>query len=218
MSIIGDLLLRLVQPLLDALKKALGPFGKLFDIVTRFWDRLSHCWENGTAFWRLVFDEINAWKTFKEAIPVKYGVISVPAAVGHTRELVDQIKAAWAAIKDAIAAIKALNPKDQGDPAQEAREAIDDIEKSGFKTLIEKFPKLAKGAESALTWLLIVVQILESFLDLIDDLTTIVEATQSVREEIETGSTIFLKQSNRRRTVTLEDGTKMKIRIGNLHT
>jgi hypothetical protein len=133
------------------------------------------------------------------------------------QEFIQQIAAAWRAIQELVQQLKSKFEV-TGDPAQEAREAIDDIEKSGFKTILEKFPRLLKGLEKVLGFVAIVLDAVESIVVAVDDLTTIVEALKTLREDIETGGPLFLKQSNQRKTVTLTDGTRMKIRIGNLHS
>jgi hypothetical protein len=103
-------------------------------------------------------------------------------------------------------------------PTEEAEEAIADIENSSFKTILEKFPRLFKAFEKLLGFVAIILDALESIIKGVDDLTTIVEALKAIREDIETGGPLFLKQTNKRRTETLADGTKIKIRLGNLHS
>jgi len=162
--------------------------------------------------------EINEWRNFREAIPVRTGVISLPAAIDQTERLLDQIRAAWEAIVDLAREIRKQAQGQQESPTEEAEQAVKDIEGSGIRGLLEKFPKLAKGLERVLGFLAIAVGVIESIQKSIDDLSDIVDAIRAIREEIETGSTIFLQQKNQRKIVTLKDGTKMKIRLGNLHS
>jgi len=218
MSLLGDLADRFLQPIIDAIKRALGPFGKAIDLISKFFTGFRDSFNKGLALSQTIITEINEWRNFRENIHVKQRVISIPTAIEKSQELLDQIKAAWFAIVDLAQQIKKQAQGQTEDPTAEAEEAVQDIESSGVKTFLEKFPKLAKGLEKLLGFLAVAVGVLESIQSAIDDLTNIVAAIRGIREEIETGATVFLQQSNPRKTVRLEDGTTMKIRIGNLHS
>jgi hypothetical protein len=217
MSLIGDLVQRLIGPILDRIKQALGPFGKLFDLIGKFWDNLTNLGSKIQELVDLILTEIDAWKNFRENITFRTRVISLPAAIDHIEQFWDEILNAWHAILDLI---KNLKGKFEltGDPAGEAEEAIKDIEESGFKTILEKFPKLAKGLEKVLGFVAIVVDALESIISGVDDLITVMMALRDIRKNIETADAIFLKNSNPRRIVKLKDGGSIKIRVGNLHS
>jgi hypothetical protein len=205
-------------PILNAIKRALGPFGKLIDLVGKFFTGFRDSFKKGLALSVEIINEIHEWRNFREAIPVRTGVISLPSAIEKSNELLDQIRAAWDAIVDLAREVKKQAQGQQESPTEEAEAAIKDIESSGVRGLLEKFPKLAKGLERILGFLAIVVGVLESIQKAIDDLTAIVDAIKGIREEIETGSTIFLSQKNPRKTVKLADGGSYKIRVGNLHS
>ena len=211
-------LLDLFNPILNALKKALGPFGKLFDLVGKTFSGFRDSFNTGIELANEVRTEINEWRNFREAVPVRTGVVSLPAAIDHTEQLLDQIKAAWDSIVDLAKELQKQARGQQESPTEEAEQALKDIEGSGIKGILEKFPKLARGLEKLLGFLAVIVGALESIQKAITDLKNIVDAIKGIREEIETGSTIFLQQKNQRRTVRLDDGTSMKIRVGNLHT
>lgn len=217
MSLIGDIASRLLQPLIDAIKRALGPFGKALDLISKFFTGFRDSFNKGLSLSEEIITEIREWRNFKENIHVKQRVINLPIAIDQSIALLDQIKAAWNAIIDLAQQIKKQAQGQTEDPTTEAEEAVSDIESSGVKSILEKFPKLAKGLEKLLGFLAVAVGVLESIQSAIDDLSNIVAAIRGIREEIETGSTIFLSQSNPRKTVTLEDGSTMKIRVGNLH-
>ena len=208
----------LFNPILNAIKRALGPFGKLFDLIGRFFTSFRDTFNKSLNLALEIKSEINEWRNFREAIPVRTGVISLPAAIDQTERLLDQIRAAWEAIVDLAREIRKQAQGQQESPTEEAEQAVKDIEGSGIRGLLEKFPKLAKGLERVLGFLAIAVGVIESIQKSIDDLSDIVDAIRAIREEIETGSTIFLQQKNQRKIVTLKDGTKMKIRLGNLHS
>jgi septation ring formation regulator EzrA len=213
-------LIDLIQPLIDKalakIKAALGPFGKLFDLLGKFWDHLTNLRSNVANLYQLILSEIQAWRTFKENLAFRTKVINVKAAVDHIQDFIDELKKAWDAVKELAAELKGKFQAG-GNPIEEAEEASKDIESSGLKTLLEKFPRLAKGLEKVLGFLAILIDAMESILTAVDDLTTIVNTLKDIRELIESGGPLFLQQGNTRRTVTLDDGTKMRIRVGSLH-
>lgn len=204
------------NPLLAAIKRALGPFGKLFDLLSKFWTRITKLWTNLSKLVDSITSEIAEWKRFKEDIRYRTRVISIPAAVEKTRQFIEQIVAARDAILDLWDILKS---KFEGtaNPTEEAEQAIQDIEASGLHDILTKFPRLLKGAEKVLGFIAIVADALESVLDAVDDLQRIVDVLKSIREEVEHGSTVFLSQSNRRKTLKLADGGTIKVRLGNLH-
>jgi hypothetical protein len=216
-GLLQDLEARFLTPILERIKAALGPFGKLFDLLGKFFRGFRDSFTKGVQLGNDIKTEIFEWRNFREALPVRTGVISLPAAIDKSQELIDQVKAAWSAIVDLAKQIKKQAQGQVESPTEEAEQAVKDIEGSGIKSLLEKFPKLAKGLEKILGVLAIAVGVVESIQSAVDDLTAIVAAARGLREEIETGSTIFLSHKNPRKIVHLDDGTSMKIRIGNLH-
>ena len=211
---LGDLF----NPLLAAIKRALGPFGRVFDILQRFWHNLTHLGEHVSSLTTDVRTEIDEWRSFRVSIAYRTGVVSIPAAVRNTRLLLDQLRDAWFAVMDLVETIRGKIAATSGtDPVGEAKEAIADIEKSGFGQILQKFPRLIRGVEKALGFVALIADLLEDVITTVSDLQRIVDAARAIREEVEHGSTVYLQQRNRRETVTLTDGTKMKIRIGNLH-
>lgn len=209
---LGDLF----NPLLSALKRALGPFGKLFDLLSKFWTRITSLWKNISKLVDSITAEINEWRRFKTNVEsYRTGVISIPKAVDRARDTVDAIVAAKDAVVDLWQDLRGKF-ESTGNPTEEAEQAIKDIEGSGLRGILEKFPKLVRGAEKVLGFIAIVADALESILNAIDDLQKIVDAIKAVREEAE--DTVFLQQRNARKTVKLLDGGSMKIRVGSLHS
>jgi len=216
MSFLTDTLSKLLDPILQKVKDALKPFTKLFDLLSRFWDNITSLWTDLGALVDSITDEIDEWRNFKENISFRTRVINVKSAIDKTQEFVGQIVAA----KDAVIDLwKDLKGKFEltGDPTTEASDALEDIEASGFKDILSKFPKLLKGAEKVLGFVAIVADALESIIDAIKDLQQIVDTLKAVREEIETGSTVFLQQKNARARKKLSAGGSIKIRVGSLH-
>jgi hypothetical protein len=216
---LADLFQPLIDRFLDALKKALGPFAKLFDFISHFWTSITKAYQHTTDLVTLIIGEVNAWKSFREAVPVRTGVISVPAAIQKTQDFIDEIKAAYFSILDLIKQIKAqVGGGLDESPVTEAEDALKAVEEGGFKDILAKFPKLAKSLEKIFGFVALVIQILEAWVSAVDDLTKIVNVLKDIREEIETGATIFLSQKNKRKRVTTKDGEVLNLRLGNLHS
>lgn len=207
----------ILNPLLAKLKALLGPFGKLLDLVGKFFTGIRDAFNTGNKFAADLVAEIAAWKDFAVSVPYKTGVINIPKAVEQTRALLDQIVAAWRAIADLGRELKSKFEGIAEDPAGEAEEALQEMESGGLKNFLERFPKLAKGLEKVLGVLVLITDAISSIENVISDLAQILAAVTAIREEIETGSTVFLQQKNSRKRVLLQDGGSMQIRIGSLH-
>ena len=216
MSLIGDLLDRALEPILAKIKSALGPFGKAFDLVGKFWTNLKTIGQRTRTLINTILSEIDAWRNFKENIAFRTRVISVGAAINHIQDFIDEVRAAWQSVIDIVAEIRSkLEPA--GNPTEEAEQAIEDIEQSGIRDILAKFPKLLKGAEKILGFLAILIDAFESVSNVIDDLNRILTAAKDLRELVESGGPIFLSQTNKRRVEHLDDGTRVVFRVGNLH-
>lgn len=216
MSLIGDIIDRLLQPLFEKIKQVFAPFGKAFNLVGRFWTQLTTLLSRAQSLVELVISEVNEWKTFRENVAFRTKLVSLPAAIDHVQDLIAEIRAAWDAVVDLVRQLKGKF-ETTGNPTEEAEEAIADIENSGFKTIIEKFPQLFKGLEKLLGALAILLDAFESISAGIDDLTAIVNALRDLRQDVETGGPLFLSQSNRRKALRLSEGGSIRIRVGKLH-
>lgn len=217
MGLIDDLVSRILNPIIDRIKAALGPFGKLFDLIGKFFTGFRDSFNKSLQLSNLITSEIHAWVTFKEDIHFRTSVINIPIAIEKTKQLIDEIQNAWHAIIDIGQQIKKQASGQTESPTEEAIAAEKDIQASGIKTLLEKLPRLAKGLERILGFLAIAIGVLESVQSGIDDLTDIVTAIKDLRLTIEEGAIIFLQQKNPRKTVQLADGSSMRLRVGTLH-
>jgi hypothetical protein len=159
--------------------------------------------------------EITEFSHWREDIRFKSRVISLPAAIEKTRDLIQGARDSWAAI---VALMKDFREKVGGEnAAQDAEEVAADLEGGTGEGILKRLPRLAKGLEKLLGVISLIVDAVISWSDAVDKLQTIVDEVTRLREAIEKGDLIFLKQSNPRKTLTLTDGTKIKIRLGNLH-
>lgn len=198
-----------------AVKGLLGPFGKLFDKLGETWTHITNIVASATHLRDSIVEEINGWKNFKQDIRVRQRVVQLESAVQKTRDLIEGIPLAWRSILDLIKQFK--SQFNEPNPAEETEGLVEDIEAGGIKNLLTKFPALARGLEKVLGFLAIVVQALETLSNAIDDIQTIVDELKRLRLEIEKLDTIFLSQSNKRKTIRLADGGSIKIRVGHLH-
>jgi|SRR5215475_14097565 len=216
MSLIGDVVNRLLEPFWDKVRTVFAPFNKAFNFVGKFWTSLTTIGSRTRTLIDTIISEVSEWKNFKENIAFRTRLISLPHAIDHIQDIVDELRTAWASVQDLVKQIKSKF-ETTGNPTEEAEEAMQDIESSGFKGLFEKFPKLFKGLEKVLGFLALLLDALETISAIVDDLTAIVNVARDLRMDIETGEGFFLSQKNPRRTEELAEGGSIKIRVGNLH-
>lgn len=196
----------------------LGPFGKLIDLVKK---GVGHVTGIITAAVKLkdsILGEIDGWKNFKQDIRFKQRAIVLESAVQKTKDLIQGIPDSWHSIVDIVNEVKDLFKSGSTEGAlDEAASAAEDIEAGGLKSLLSKFPRLARGLERSLGIVALVVDALEKIANAIDDLQTILDELKRIRLEFEKLDTIFLSQSNKRKTLKLDDGSTIRIRVGKLH-
>jgi SMC interacting uncharacterized protein involved in chromosome segregation len=202
--------------LFQLIRGFLGPFGKLFDSLKKSFDHVINVMAAADKLAASIREEIDGWKNFKQDIRLKQRVIQLESAIQKTRDLIEGIPESWHKILDLIKQIKGQVGGAES-PVEDAEAIAEDLESGGVKKLLQTFPKLARALEKILGVLAIVIQALEAITEAIDDVQTIVDELKRIRLEIEKLDTIFLSQSNPRKTVRLADGSTMKIRLGNLH-
>ena len=202
--------------LFQLIRDFLGPFGKLFDSLKKTFDHVIHVMAAADKLAASIREEIDGWKNFKEDIRFKQRVIELESAIRKTRDLIEGIPEAWHSILDIIKQIKAQIGGGEN-PVEDAEAIAEDLESGGVKKLLQQFPKLARGLEKLLGVLAIIIQALEAIANAIADVQTIVDELKRIRLEIEKLDTIFLSQSNPRKTIKLANGKTMKIRVGSLH-
>jgi len=203
----------------DAIKSFLGPVGKLIDSIKTSITHLTSIVQNSTKLLDGIIAEAKAWGNFKQDIRIKGRVIQLESAIEKTRALIEGIPAAWRSIQDIFKTFKTQFDAG-GDPIADADAAAEDLasaEEGGITSLLKKFPKLAKSFEKILGVLALVIQALEAVSGVVDDLQQILDEITALRMEVERLDTIFLPQSNKRKTLKLADGSTIRIRVGSLH-
>ena len=173
---------------------------KLFDKVKNLYNHFVGVFQAGQHLFDTVKGEVDAWKNFKEDIRIRQRVVQIERAIQKTRDLILGIPASWRAAIDLIAQARKAITKDI---VAEEVAAATAIETAGLSEIA-----VAIG---------IVYQVVSFVADVIQDLQTIVDELQRLRLEIEKLDTIFLQQDNKRRSLKLADGKRIRVRIGRLH-
>ena len=206
-----------LSPLLDRIKAALGPLGKLWDKVVEAYNHVTNIITTGNHLVDSIVSEVNAWKNFRENIRFKQRVINLEKAIEKTTELIQGIPASWHAIQDLVKSIRSKISAVDTPSAGEVEELETEFESGGISNLLKRFPALAKFFEKALGFVSLIVDSLESIANAIDDLQTIVDEAKRIRLEIEQLDSIFLQQNNKRKNLKLASGKTIRIRVGSLH-
>lgn len=212
--------------LLDAIKRALEPvitpLSKFWNVLKNFCTALIDVIPDTIALVRLILSEVAAWRTFKEDINFKTGVINLQSARDRIEQLIQEILDAWHALEGLFTDGFKLPLKSVNEAAEAAEEVVTAFEeffgKFGLRELISKLStSLEKAGGKVLEFLALLEACAEAALRVVRQITAIVTAIKDCRETFQTGTGLFLKQTNPRRTIQLADGSSIKIRVGNLH-
>lgn len=199
MSLIGNILGELDPTrLLNLILSKFPKLGQLFDLGKKVIKHFTGTLDAGLQLWNSIQSEITEFKNFKESFSFKQRVINLEKAIQGIQDLVQGIFDSYRAVIDLF---KNLTTKLELGGAAEVAEAATGI-----------------GLPVALVnAIVIIVEILDTIRNVIDDLQTIVDEVTRVRTLVETGDQLFLQQRNKRKVLTLDDGTKIKIRLGKFH-
>ncbi len=88
-----SLLSRLFQPVIT-------PLTKLWNIIKGFFTALIDVIPETISLVQSVIAEVNAWRTFKQGINFKSGVINLQSVRSHVEDLIQEIVDAWNSAKD----------------------------------------------------------------------------------------------------------------------
>jgi hypothetical protein len=209
-----DLLKRLFQPIIT-------PLTKLFNTLKGMFSALVEVIPETIALARLIYSEVLSWRSFRQGINFKSGVINLHSSQEFLQETVDELIAGWRGLVDLFTSGFKLSVKPFQDAVEAGGELADLLEsfgKFGLKDWIVKFgEKIEKAGGKILEVIAIAEAVAEQLLKVVRQLNDIVVAVQRVRETLQTGEGLFLQQKNARRIVELQDGGRIKIRVGNLH-
>jgi phage-related protein len=212
----------ILQKLKSFFAPVIEPVQKLFKTVKDFFTALIDVVPETVSLVTLVISEVKAWRSFRSGISFKSGVINLQSSRDRIEDLIQEILDAWRALLGLFTdgfklPLKSIN--EAADAAEEAVVAFEDFfGKFGLEEFLQRLvPKLKKAGGKVFEVLALIEAVAEAALKVVRQLSTIVNAVADVRKTFQTGEGLFLQQKNKRRVETLEDGTKIKIRLGNLH-
>jgi hypothetical protein len=171
---------------------------KLLDLAKKVIGHFTGVFQAGVDLIHSAQAEFQAWKHFKEDVRFRQRVIQVERALAKAQEFFNALVDAW---KEIFSLIKNAGIKLETGGAAEIAEAATGV---GLPIAI-------------VNAIVLVVEVLDTVRNLIDTAQNIVTVVTDLRELLE-GDLIFLQQKNARRSVKLEDGSSIKIRVGNLHS
>lgn len=223
MGLLQDIENRLLQAIGRLLQPVIDPLKKLWNIIKGFFTAVIDLIPATIKLVKSIIDEVNAWKNFKEGINFKSGVISLKSIKDHVEELIQEIITAWKSLVDLFTSgfkMPLRGVQEAADACDEVVTAFEDVfGKFGLREGLAKLGTVLEKAGGKIFEILAIIQaVAEEALKVVNELQSIVDVIRDIREAFQTGSFLFLKQNNPRRLVTLDDGTTMKIRVGNLHS
>jgi len=189
-----------LENLVSVLKGALKDAVSLFKNVLTTFKKATTLVSDASDLFDEVKGEIDGWKNFKQDIRLKSRVINLEKAIKKTKDLIEGIPASWRAVLDLFKQIKSAVAKDI---AGEETAALLAVETAGLSEV---------AAAVAILY-----QVLSFATDTVSDLKTIVDELKRLRLEVEKLDTIFLQQDNKRKSVKLDNGKTIRIRVGKLH-
>jgi len=170
---------------------------KWIDLSKKIIEHFTGVFQAAVNLFKSAQDEFQAWKSFKADIRFKQRVIVVEQAIKKTKDLISKIIDAW---KEILSLIKNAGVKLETGGAAEIAEAATGI-----------------GVPLAIVnAIVLIVEILDTVRNLIDTAQNIVDVITGLREFIQ-GDFLFLQQRNPRKTLKIEGGKSIKIRVGKLH-
>jgi hypothetical protein len=224
---LGDIFKPAIDALLAKLSAlfapVLTPLNRLWSILKGMFAAIVEVIPATIALVKSVASEVTEWKNFKENISFTGGVVNLQATKDRIQQLIDEGVAAYRSLVDLFTG---GFRRVAGKPFEDAQAAAEELESlfEGFGKiglsdfLAEIGPKLEKAGGKLFEVLAIVQAVAEELLKVVTDLQTLVDFTKDVRQTFESGEGLFLQQKNKRRVVTLDDGSTMKIRLGKLHS
>ena len=221
------LLQQIEETILNKLKAlfepVLTPLSKLWNILKGMFTAIVEVIPATIALVKSVASEVNEWKNFKENISFTGGVINLQSVKDRIQRLIEEALAAWHSLVDLFTG---GFRRVVGKPFEDAEAAAEELEslfegfgKIGLKDFLAEIgPKLEKAGGKIFEVLAIVQAVAEELLKVVQDLQSLVDFTRDVRETFESGEGLFLQQKNKRKTLALDGGGKIKIRVGKLHS
>lgn len=222
MGLLQQLEETIVQKLAQVFKPVLDPLKKLWGIIKGFFTALIDVVPETITLVGDIVSEVRAWKDFKQNISFKTGVINLQSVRDRIEMLIQELIDAWNNLRELFTSgfklpLKSVN--EAVDAAEEVVTAFEDFfGKFGLREALAKLGgSLEKAGGKVFEVLALIQAVAEEALKVVREMQSIVNAVRDVRKTFQTGEGLFLSQSNKRKVVHLDDGTSMKIRLGNLH-
>jgi hypothetical protein len=188
-----------IDELFQILLKRFPVIRKLLDLGQKIVSHFTGTLDAGIKLVASFESELAAFKNFREDFRLKSRVVNLERAITKTRELVQGLFDSWRAVLDII---KNITTKLEIGGVAEIAEAATGI-----------------GLPVALVnAIVLIVEVLDTIRNVIDDLQTIIDEITRIRLAIEKADTIFLSQSNKRKSIPLADGGSIRVRLGKLHS
>lgn len=222
MGLIQEIENRLLSAIKNFFSPVIKPLQKFWGIVKKFFTALVDVIPETVTLVKGVVNEVIAWKNFKKGINFSTGVVSLQSAKDHIEDLISEVIDAWGAARELFTSgfelpIKSVN--EAVDAATEVVTAFEDFfGKFGLSEFLQRLgPTLEKAGGKVFEVLALVQAVAEEALKVVRELQKILDAVTDIRKTFQTGEGLFLQQKNPRKTLNLEDGSSIKVRVGNLH-
>lgn len=199
------------QKILSLLAPILGPIRGLVGIFTHLKDNTIGILDAGTKLVQSIESTYEKIRHFSTAPKLKTRVISVPRVAENLGILAQVPAQIIQAFRDLVEQLRTkLRPESFN---------VDEIEGlEDLRGIVRKLgSRIAAGFEKILGIVSLIVDALVTIRATINDLQTIVDSVATVVDDLSNLEGLFLPQTNRRKTLALEDGGKIKVRIGALH-
>jgi hypothetical protein len=202
--------------ILNLLRARLGRFNALIDKAQLVFGQIKTLIPRTHKLTEDIMSEFTEWHQFREG-SFKHRVINVEQAIRKNEELFIGMKRSFAAVRDIIRLIKAPIRNPIEGAAEDATAFLESAE-GGVARFLARFPSLARALEKVIGLFALLVDMLASYSQALNDLQTILDELKRVRLAVEKLDTIFLGQGNKRKFVKLADGKFIRIRVGRLHS
>lgn len=223
MGFIQDIENRLLAAIKKLFDPLLKPLLKLWNLLKGFFTAMIDLIPKSIHLVHTILDEISEWRHFKANVNFKGGVINLKSARDKLENLVSEAIDVWNRLRNRLTQGFKF-PLKAGEEAAKALEDVivafeDFFGDVGLRAALERIGEtLSKVGGKVFEVLALVQAVCEELVKVVDDLQAFVDLTKDFRETVQTGGGLFLQQKNPRKTLKLDGGGSIKIRVGNLHS
>jgi len=213
---------RLLGLLKQLFAPVVKPLAKLWTVLKSFFTALIDLIPATITLVKDIISEVQEWRSFRQNVSFKGGVINLQSVHDRVSDLLGEVIDAYHAIVD----LTTTSFKFPATAASEAAQALEDVLVTfedffgdvGLRQFLSKIgTQLEKVGGKVFEVLALIQAVAEGLLKIVNELQTVVNAVRDIRKTFQTGEGLFLKQTNKRKTLALADGGKIRIRQGSLH-